>query len=88
MLEKTVEKVLVARVKELGGIAYKWLSTGRTGVPDRIVLLPNGKITFVELKSPTGKLTVRQEREHETIRNLGFEVVVINNVEDARAFTR
>ena len=87
MLEKTVEAALVKRVKELGGIAYKWTSPGRTGVPDRIVMIPGGKIIFVELKSPTGKLTVRQEREHDTIRSLGFEVIVINNVEDARAFT-
>ena len=87
MLEKTVEAALVKRVKELGGIAYKWTSPGRTGVPDRIVMIPGGKIIFVELKSPTGKLTTRQEREHETIRGLGFEVIVINNVEDARAFT-
>lgn len=87
MLEKTVEAALVKRVKELGGIAYKWTSPGRTGVPDRIVMIPGGKIIFVELKSPTGKLTPRQAREHETIRGLGFEVIVINNVEDARAFT-
>ena len=87
MLEKTVEAALVKRVKELGGIAYKWTSPGRTGVPDRIVMLPGGKIIFVELKSPTGKLTVRQEREHETIRGLGFDVIVINSVEAARAFT-
>ena len=87
MLEKTVEAALVKRVKELGGIAYKWTSPGRTGVPDRIVMIPGGKIIFVELKSPTGKLTVRQEREHDTIRALGFDVIVINSVEAARAFT-
>ena len=87
MLEKTVEAALVKRVKELGGIAYKWTSPGRTGVPDRIVMIPGGKIMFVELKSPTGKLTSRQEREHDTIRNFGFDVIVINSVEAARAFT-
>lgn len=87
MLEKTVEAALVKRVKELNGIAYKWTSPGRTGVPDRIVMIPGGKIIFVELKSPTGKLTPRQEREHETIRGLGFDVIVINSVEAARAFT-
>ena len=87
MLEKTVEAALVKRVKELGGIAYKWTSPGRTGVPDRIVMIPGGKIIFVELKSPTGKLTVRQEREHDTIRAVGFDVIVINSVEAARAFT-
>jgi len=87
MLEKTVEAALVKRVKELGGIAYKWTSPGRTGVPDRIVMLPGKGIVFVELKRPGGQATVRQLREHETIRGFGFEVRIIDSLEEARAFT-
>ena len=51
MQEKEIEKILVAEVKKLGGRAYKWVSPGNDGVPDRIVVFPNRKPIFVELKA-------------------------------------
>lgn len=53
-LEKEIEKKLVDAVKAAGGQCLKWTSPGTTGLPDRIVLLPRGKIAFVELKRPRG----------------------------------
>jgi len=87
MLERDIEKALIRRIKTLGGIAYKFVSPGVTGVPDRMCLFPNGKLVFIELKAPRKQPTVRQLREHERIRSLGFTVLVIDNLEDANAFT-
>lgn len=56
MRESEVEKHLVKKVKELGGLCWKFTSPGTAGVPDRIVILPWGKVVFVELKAPYGKL--------------------------------
>lgn len=53
-LEKDIEKALVDRVKRHGGLCLKWVCPGHAGVPDRIVLLPGGKIVFAELKRPKG----------------------------------
>ena len=51
MLEKTVEKELCDRIKnDLGGWALKFVSPGQNGVPDRIVLVPYGRIYFVETR--------------------------------------
>ena len=47
MLEKDIEKILVNEVKKLGGRAYKWVSPGNDGVPDRIVILPGMRPAFV-----------------------------------------
>ena len=52
MLEKYIEKKLVAEVKKMEGIAAKFVSPGLDGMPDRIVLLPHGKMAFIELKAP------------------------------------
>lgn len=86
MLEKTIEAALVKRVKELGGMAEKFVSPGRRSVPDRLVTLPDGVIIFVECKAPNKHPTDLQELDHERRRVLGCDVRVINSMEDARAF--
>ena len=52
MREKTIEAKLVKAVRIMGGLAPKFVSPGFDGVPDRLVLLPKGKIAFIELKAP------------------------------------
>ena len=42
-LEKTIEKCLVDEVKKQGGLALKLVSPGMNGLPDRLILMPNGK---------------------------------------------
>lgn len=86
MLERDIERALVARVRSLGGIADKFVSPGKRSVPDRLVTLPGGRIVFVELKAPGKKPTELQMRDHEKRRALGCDVWVIDNVEAARAF--
>jgi len=79
MRENVVEEHLRKSVKALRGKAYKFVSPGNAGVPDRLVLLPGGKVTFVELKATGKKATVLQEAKHREIRALGFEVFVIDS---------
>lgn len=52
MSEKYIEQKLVAAVKNMGGIAPKFVSPGFNGMPDRLVLLHRGRIAFIELKAP------------------------------------
>jgi hypothetical protein len=87
VLEKFIEAALVRRVKELGGLCEKFVSPGRRSVPDRVVTLPGGRVVFVEVKAPGKKPTELQERDHWRRRKLGCEVIIINNIEDARAFS-
>lgn len=79
MLERDVEQHLVTRIKELGGVAYKFTSPARRSVPDRLVLLPDGKAIFVELKAPGKHPTELQKREHDRLRALGFRVLVLDS---------
>ena len=87
MLERDIEKALVKRVKALGGLCEKFTSPNRRSVPDRIVTLPGGKIIFVELKAPGKKPTDSQLKDHRKRRELGCDVRVIDNKDDADAFT-
>ena len=61
MKESTIEKHLVAQVKALGGMAYKFVSPAHRGVADRVVCLPDGQTWFVELKAPGGRLSPLQK---------------------------
>lgn len=79
MLEKDVEQYLCKKVKkELQGIAFKFVSPGQNGVPDRIVLVPHGHVYFVETKAPGKTLRKRQEYVCGLIRQLGFKVLQID----------
>ena len=71
--ENKVEKYLDKEVTKLGGLTRKWVSPGRDGVPDRIVIL-DGVIRLVEVKTDDGKLTPVQEREHARLRKAGARV--------------
>lgn len=71
VLEKTIEAYLVKRVREIGGIPYKFTSPSNRGVSDRIVVLPKGGVWFVELKRPGGKLTRLQEMFADTMHVMG-----------------
>lgn len=56
MHEKEVEQKLVKAVKLAGGFCLKFTSPGFDGVPDRLVLLPKGRMAFIELKAPGKKM--------------------------------
>jgi hypothetical protein len=86
-LEKEIEWRLRNMVQWFGGYCLKWVCPGWTGVPDRIVLLPGGRVVFVELKRPAGgRLSKMQLWWMKKLQELGFRHYVIYNHEDLAAF--
>ena len=81
MREKEIEKKLTQAVKNMGGICPKLVSPGFDGMPDRIVLLPKGRMAFVEVKAPGERPRPLQMARHRLLRRLGFRVYVLDNVE-------
>lgn len=81
MREKEIEQALVKAVKARGGMCPKLTSPGMDGMPDRMVLLPQGSMSFVEVKAPGKKPRPLQVHRHEELRNLGFQVVVLDRLE-------
>ena len=79
MNEKSVEKKLSGAVKKMGGLALKFVSPGLDGVPDRIILLPMGRISFVEVKAPGKKMRPLQIRRKKRLERLGFSVYCIDH---------
>jgi hypothetical protein len=79
--EKYIEQKLVATVKNMGGIAPKLVSPGFNGMPDRLVLLPMGRIAFIELKAPGKMMRPLQVRRKRQLEALGFLVYCIDSVE-------
>lgn len=76
--EKWLEKKLVSEVQRLCGLALKFWPVTFTGLPDRIILMPRGRVYFVELKSAGKKPTARQLKVHEQLRAMGFSVWTVD----------
>ena len=86
MREKDIEQKLRQAIKEMGGRAYKFISPGNIGVPDRMVCLPGGRLIFVELKTESGRLTPVQQAQIGYLKNLGQDVRVLYGIEDVERF--
>lgn len=86
MKESEIEKILVGEVKKLGGRAYKWVSPGNDGVPDRIVIFPNRPPVFVELKTDTGKLSALQKAQCKRLLDLGQRVEIVCGIDGLSQF--
>lgn len=84
--EKYIERSLVKHVETLGGLCIKLLTNLFQGLPDRMVLLPGGRIFFVELKSKGQKPRKIQDVVHSKLRALGFKVFVVDDVEQFKDF--
>lgn len=81
MREKEIEQKFVLMVKQAGGLALKFISPGMSGMPDRIVLLPGGRMAFVEVKAPGKVSRPLQEARHRILRKQGFKVYVLDNAD-------
>ena len=81
MRERAIEQYLRDQVRAAGGRAYKFVSPGNNGVPDRLVILPPGRVVFVELKAPGRKPTPLQLAQHQRLRALGCDVRVIDSMQ-------
>ncbi|ABY92532.1 hypothetical protein FC14_GL000831 [Ligilactobacillus agilis DSM 20509] len=81
MREKKIEQQLVKEVKDIGGIALKIASPGFDGMPDRLILLPNRKLAFVEVKAPGKTLRPLQEKRKRQLEALGFLVFCLDHID-------
>lgn len=79
--EKLIEKTLNTEVAKMGGWSVKLPCTYVAGLPDRMVLLPGGRIFFTELKTTGKKPTAMQKLIHKKLEALGFDVYVIDSLD-------
>jgi hypothetical protein len=86
MLEKDVERRLVKGVEALGGKAYKFVSPAHRGVADRLVVLPGGRVWFVEVKTDNGKLSPLQEVFRKEINDMGCNYARLYGAADVGHF--
>jgi hypothetical protein len=88
MRERNIEKRLVARVREQNGEAMKFVTNSYNGMPDRIVVFPGGKISFVECKAPGEKPRPLQKYRISQLEKLNAKVYVIDSYEAIEKFIR
>lgn len=88
MREKGIEQKLVRAVKAAGGIAPKFVSPGFDGMPDRLVILPGGRIGFVEVKAPGKEPRPLQVSRHKLLKRLGCKVFVLDDISEIKIILR
>lgn len=86
MKESVIEARLVRLVRSRGGLCFKFVSPGNPGVPDRIVITPEGRTVYVELKTEVGRLAAIQKWQHAEMRKRGAEVRTLKGLEQVLAF--
>ena len=86
MRESEIEKILVQEVAAAGGRAYKFVSPGNDGVPDRIVVLPKGRVYFVELKTDTGDVTKLQGVQMVRLVGMGCDARLVRGLAGLKQF--
>lgn len=81
MLESLIEQHLVKEVNRRDGLCLKFNSQSMTGIPDRIILMKNGTVAFVEVKQKGKKPRPLQELRMKQLRRLGFKVYTLDEKE-------
>ena len=86
-LERAIENKLKKQIEKRGGIFFKFVSPGNKGVPDRIAILPDGRLYFIELKRPKGgRYAPLQVWQQKRLKEFKQEVRCIKNTEEAEKF--
>ena len=88
MKESYIESYLARKVKECGGLCFKFVSPGNPGVPDRIVITPGGKTIYVELKTEIGRLAEVQKWQRSEIEKRGADVRVLFGMDAVKDFLK
>lgn len=86
MKESQIEARLVRMVRDRGGLCYKFVSPANPGVPDRIVITPDGRTLYVELKTELGSLQRIQEWQIAEMRKRGADVRVLKGLAEVKRF--
>ena len=81
MLESLIEQHLVREVNRRDGLCLKFNSQSMTGIPDRIILMKNGTVGFVEVKQKGKKPRPLQKLRMKQLRRLGFKVYTLDEKE-------
>ena len=84
MRESAIEQAICRYAKSVGILQFKFTSPNRAGVPDRIFLLPDRRVIFMEMKTPKGRLSRLQENEIRIIHKYGHSVYVVDSVEQGK----
>lgn len=85
MKEAAIESKLCRMVRDRGGLCYKFVSPNQPGVPDRIIITPDGRVVFVELKTEIGRLAKIQKWQIGEMRKRNADVRVVRGLEEALA---
>lgn len=84
--ERLVEQALIREVADCGGVALKFVSPGWSGAPDRLILFPDGRLAFVEVKAPGKKPSLLQTKRLTQLRNLGFVAGYVDSATSVHEF--
>ena len=75
--ERDVEGYLVNRIEELGLKCIKFMPDLINGMPDRLILMSDRRVVWVELKTKGGSLSEIQRYRHHELEKQGHVVEIV-----------
>lgn len=86
LLESEIEGTACARIlRELGLFSVKLARTNEAGYPDRMFILPQGRVFFIEFKRPGKRPDSKQALLHARLHHFGHYVETHDTIEGAVA---
>ena len=86
MKESAIEESFREQVKKKNCLCFKFISPGNSGVPDRIVVTPEGKVIFVELKARGGMVGRVQQYQINRLLDRNCDVRILRGMDDVNRF--
>jgi len=84
MSEQTIQTSIIKYLKSEGYYVNKTGQCSVSGWPDIVAISPSGSHIYLEVKTPTGRLSPIQREVHARLRSRDVKVYTVRSLQEAK----